>query len=64
MIEMETFVFNQNGIERKQFDFNPSEWVPFKDKKEINRVARIKREDMEKHPNPEFIIKVVPDADV
>ncbi|WP_298649923.1 hypothetical protein [uncultured Proteiniphilum sp.] len=48
----------------RQFDFNPSEWVPFKDKNEILRVTNIKKEDIEKHSNPEFIIKVMPDADV
>ena len=46
------------------FDFNPSQWVPFKDKKEIERVLKIKREDIEKHSNPEFKIRVVPDADI
>ncbi|MGJ7027637.1 6-phosphogluconolactonase, partial [Petrimonas sulfuriphila] len=48
----------------QQFDFNPSEWVPFKDKKEINRVLAIKREDIERHENPDFKIKVLPDSDV
>ena len=46
------------------FEFNASQWVPFKDKKEIDRVLKIKREDIEKHDNPDFKIKVVPDADV
>lgn len=46
------------------FEFSPSQWVPFKDKKEIDRVVAIKREDIEKHPNPDFRIKVVPDAEV
>lgn len=46
------------------FEFSPSQLVPFKDKKEIDRVARIRREDMEKHDNPDFRIKVIPDADV
>ncbi|HBE40481.1 MAG TPA: hypothetical protein DDW27_04635, partial [Bacteroidales bacterium] len=45
------------------FEFNPSEWVPFRDKKEIERVLTIKREDIEKHPNPDFKIRVIPDAD-
>lgn len=48
----------------KQFEFSPSHWVPFRDKKEINRVAKIKREDIDKHPNPDFKIKVVPDTDL
>lgn len=48
----------------QQFEFNPSSWVPFRDKKEIERVANIKKEDLEKHANPDFKIKVVPDADL
>lgn len=46
------------------FDFNPSQWVPFRDKKEIERVVNIKREDIEKHVNPDFKIKVVQDSDI
>ena len=45
------------------FEFSPSPWVPFKDKKEIERVLKIKREDIEKHDNPDFRIRVVPDTD-
>ena len=48
----------------EKFEFSPSQWVPFKDKKVIEKVANIKREDIEKHPNPDFKIKVVQDADV
>ena len=51
-------------IEDQQFDFNPSKWVPFRDKKEINRVLAIKRKDLEKHSNSDFKIKVVPDSEV
>ena len=46
------------------FNYQPSEWVPFRDKAEIERVAAIKREDFEKHHNPDFKIMVLPDADV
>ena len=46
------------------FKYQPSEWVPFRDKTEIQRVANIKREEMEKHPNPEFKISVLPDTDI
>lgn len=56
--------FKSANAGQKPFDYNPSEWVPFRDKKEIERVAAIKREDMEKHENPDFRIKVIPDADV
>lgn len=46
------------------FKFNPSVWVPFRDKETLERVRNIKREDIEKHPNPDFKIKVVPDQDL
>ena len=51
---------NSDGV----FEFNPSQWVPFKDKKVIEKIVNIKREDIEKHPNPDFKISVVPDADI
>jgi len=49
--------------DKSVFKFNPSEWVPFKDRKVIEKVLKIKREDIEKHPNPDFKIRVIPDAD-
>jgi glucosamine-6-phosphate deaminase len=63
MIQLQTPAFDQL-IDQTQFNFEPSQWVPFKDKKEINRVAAIKREDIEEHENPDFNIKVIPDAEV
>ncbi|NLC40835.1 MAG: hypothetical protein GX763_07975 [Clostridiaceae bacterium] len=45
----------------KEFTFEPSEWIPFKDKEVLERCRNIKREDMEKHENPDFKIKIVPD---
>lgn len=45
----------------KGFDYSPSRWVPFRDKKVLERVRKIKREDIDKHPNPDFNIKVVKD---
>lgn len=44
----------------KEFNFNPAPWIPFRDKEVLERVRNIKREDMEKHPNPDFKIKIVP----
>ncbi len=43
-----------------EFTFSPAPWIPFRDKAELERVRNIKREDMEKHPNPDFVIKVIP----
>jgi len=48
----------------KQWDYSPSEWIPFRDKEVLERVRNVKRKDIEKHPNPDFHIRVVPDAEV
>ena len=45
------------------FEYSPSQWVPFKDKEIIEKVRSIRREDIEKHSNTDFKISVVPDAD-
>ncbi|MCC6240155.1 MAG: hypothetical protein IT448_07650 [Phycisphaerales bacterium] len=47
-----------------RFDFEPSPHVPFRDKEAIARCRAIRREDMEKHPNPDFKIRVVDDRDI
>ncbi|MCL6087722.1 MAG: hypothetical protein M1475_04865 [Actinobacteria bacterium] len=46
------------------FNYNPSKWVPFRDKDVIERVRKIKREDITKHSNPDFKIHVVKDSDI
>ncbi|MBA7561455.1 Glucosamine-6-phosphate deaminase [subsurface metagenome] len=46
------------------FEYSPSHWVPFQDKKVIEKVRGIKKEDIEKHHNPDYKIRVVPDADI
>jgi hypothetical protein len=46
------------------FDYSPSQWVPFRDTEVLERVRRIKREEITKHPNPDFQIRVVKDDDV
>lgn len=43
-----------------KFHFNPAPWIPFRDTKELERVRNIKRADYEKHWNPDFKIRVVP----
>jgi len=43
----------------EKFIYKPSKYVPFKDTDAIERVIRIKREDIEKHSNPDFNIKVM-----
>jgi 6-phosphogluconolactonase/glucosamine-6-phosphate isomerase/deaminase len=47
-----------------EFRYQPSHHVPFRDTEAIARCRAIKREDIDKHPNPEYRIRVVKDADV
>jgi len=44
--------------------YSPSKWVPFRDQEVLERVRKIKREDITKHPNPDFKIRVVKDSEV
>jgi len=48
----------------KPFTYTPSEWVPFRDVEVLERVRKIRREDIDRHPNPDFKIRVVPDDQV
>ena len=47
-----------------QFNFAPADFIPFRDKAAIERVIRIKKEDIAKHKNPDFRITVMPGADM
>ncbi len=44
----------------REFAFESAEWIPFRDKAVLDRMRAIKREDMEKHENPDFKIRIVP----
>jgi len=46
------------------FSYQSSKHVPFRDVEAIARCRAIKREDIEKHKNPDFKIRVVKDGDV
>lgn len=43
------------------FSYAPAEFIPFRDKTVIERIRRIKKEDITKHWNPAFKITVIPD---
>jgi 6-phosphogluconolactonase/glucosamine-6-phosphate isomerase/deaminase len=43
----------------QEFTFEPASWIPFRDKEVLNRMRSMRREDMEKHPNPDFRIKIL-----
>lgn len=47
-----------------EFTFHPASFIPFRDMEVIERVRAIKKEDLTKHPNPDFKIEIVPDAEV
>ena len=46
------------------FSFEPASFIPFRDKKVIEYCRNIKRENITKHPNPDFNIQVVKDEDL
>lgn len=41
------------------FDFIPGDYVPYKNREVCERLRQISGKDLEKHPNPEFNIKVM-----
>ena len=41
------------------FDFKPADYVPFKDRELCEKLRKISGKDLEKHPNPDFNIKVM-----
>ena len=47
----------------ENFKYGMSKWAPFKDRKVCERVRNIKKEDITKHPNPDFKIRVIKDDD-
>lgn len=49
---------------KAEFSYAPAEFIPFRDRAVIERVRRIKRENITKHWNPDFRITVVPDEDI
>jgi len=44
------------------FKYSMAEFLPFRDKKECQRVRKIKKEDLCKHPNKQFKIRIIEDA--
>jgi len=49
---------------KPEFTFSPASFIPFRDTKAIARARAIKREDITRHPNPDFRITVFPDAEL
>ncbi len=47
-----------------EFSYQPASCIPFRDTEAIARVRRITRDEITRHPNPDFRIQVVPDAHI
>ena len=47
-----------------EFEYSPSNWVPFRDTDVLDSVRKIKRVDITSHPNPDLKIQVLKDFDV
>lgn len=46
------------------FSYSPSQYVPFRDTEALERVRKIKREEITRHPNPDFKIQVMKPAEI
>ena len=46
------------------FDFSPARFVPFRDKASVERVRAIPRAKLTEHANPDFRIRILPDAEM
>jgi len=51
-------------FETAEFKYNPSHYVPFKDKKVLEQMREITREDFENHPNPNLDVSVMTDDEI
>ena len=49
---------------KSAFNFSPASFVPFRDKDAVERVRAIPRAKLTEHPNPDFRIRILPDAEM
>ena len=49
---------------KSAFNFSPASFVPFRDKAAVERVRAIPRAKLTEHPNPDFRIRILPDAEM
>ena len=47
-----------------EFKYKPSKYVPFKDLEVIAKCRKLTREELVKHKNPDFKIRIVKDHEV
>jgi len=46
------------------FEYSPSQWVPFRDKAVLEKARKLTRDQLTKHPNPDFKIRIIKDSEV
>ncbi len=46
------------------FTYQPSRWIPFRDMNVLEKVRRIRREEITRHPNPDYRIQVLSGGDM
>ena len=46
-------------MDKEEFHFSSAKWVPFRDREILERLAALTPEEIEKHDNPNFKIKIV-----
>src|ERR1041385_3495253 len=46
------------------YKFSPAECIPFRDQRVLERLRRLKKDSLTKHPNPDFRISILPDAEI
>ena len=46
-----------------EFTFDLAKFIPYRDREVCEKVRAIKREDITKHPNPQFKIRVIESSD-
>jgi glucosamine-6-phosphate deaminase len=49
---------------KTDFNFSPASFVPFRDKAAVERVRAIPRAKLTEHANPDFRIRILPDAEM
>ncbi len=47
----------------EEFTFDLAKFIPYRDKEVCEKIRAIKREDISKHPNPQFKIRVIESSD-
>ena len=53
------FTHHQEAHNAEGFDYRMARWLPFQDQEACRKARAIKREDITRHPNPDFEIQII-----